>query len=59
MSQPPIRDLRHSLSLTQHQLARLAGVAQGSLSRLERGVGAEHLEERVRQALERLAGERR
>ncbi|MGU3661014.1 helix-turn-helix domain-containing protein [Methylobacterium fujisawaense] len=49
----PIRLLRRKIGLSQTQLARLADVPQGSLSRLERGVGAEHLEARVRLALER------
>lgn len=49
----PIRILRRKVGLSQTELARLAGIPQGSLSRLERGVGAEHLEDRVRLELGR------
>lgn len=55
---PPIhsiRLLRRSLGLSQDSLARLAEFLRGSLSRLERGVGAQHLEDQVRTALEKLA----
>ena len=47
---PALPGLRQSFGLTQHQLARLAGVAQGSLSWSERGVGLGYLEKRVRLA---------
>ncbi|MGU3454591.1 helix-turn-helix domain-containing protein [Methylobacterium fujisawaense] len=47
--------MRRSLDLSQEQLARLAGVAQGSLSRLERGTGAKHIEPRVREVLAKLS----
>lgn len=47
----PIRLRRRRIGLSQGRLAHLAGVPQGSLSRLERGEGAEHLDTRVRSVL--------
>jgi transcriptional regulator with XRE-family HTH domain len=46
-----IRNIRRSLGLSQQELAMNIGIAQGSLSRLERGIGANHLEIQVREFL--------
>ena len=53
-----IRNKRRELGLSQNDLARQVGIPQGSLSKLERGLGGGHHATRILQALSVTAGER-